>query len=434
MTIDKPLGSEVPQDYDSWNSLNANLPYGLYLYYLDNQRFSDDNTSVIGNCSAIQSVQYTPFLEPGDLILNRIPYDVDRFGSTSKLRPGMLTKPEVFRIVGNTQPIRPIGKFKTYDTEGLTIGGERNWRNESRLYNYPYAFALLTDHLNPPMTIKYHLCERYLEQTVKVRTTISDRCSYGIFVDGYKGDNNGTMEAMVSTDALELPCSSSAYSQWFATSKNQTQFGIKQSLQQSFLQQSQANASANLGMTMGLLNGAMGGIGALLGGNLMGVAQSGVGMLGTSLNANLTKQQANQTGALQRQGIIGSAMAQQRDLMSTPNTLISMGSDIMYGLKKGAKKVQLYRYGLTEEYAERLGDYFALYGYKINKLQNLTKCINSRYYYNYIKTIGANIVSKKVPKSHLDEFKEIFNRGVTIWHFSNKNVTIGDYSKDNFEV
>lgn len=431
---DEKIANETPQDYDTWSCFNYGIPYGLYLYYLDDSRFSTDNTSILGNSSAIQSIQYTPFLDPADLILDRIPYDVDRFGSISKLRPGMTVKPDVFRIVSIKDDIKVLGQFDTYKIEGQTIGGKRNWRNESKLYQYPYQFMLLTDHLNPPMTIKPHLCPRLFKQTIKVRNTISDRCSYGLYIDGYKGDTNGSMEALVSTDAHELPCSSSAYSQWFATSKNQTQFSANQGIKESFLQQAQVNQSANLQSNMAMINGVVGGIGSLLSGNIGGAIGSVMGMATTGMQTNLAKTQASQSGALHRQGITGALLAQQRDLQSTPNTLISMGSDIIYGLKKGAKKVSLYRYGLTEEFFQRLGDYFAMYGYKQNKIMPLGSIINTRYYYNYIKTVGANIMGSDVPKSHLDEFKEIFNNGVTIWHFSNADVYVSDYSKDNYEV
>lgn len=426
------MGVETPKEFDNWNSFNYGLPYGLYLYYLDDSRFSLDNTSIIGNCSGIQSVQYTPFLEPSSLILDRIPYDTKRFGEISKLRPSIINTPDVFRIVAIDEKIRSLGKFTTYKVEGLTIGGKKNWKNESRLYNYPYQFALLTDHINPPMTVKYHLCPRLYEQIVKVRTTVSDRCSYGIFVKGYKGDELGSMEANISTSAHELPCSSSAYSQWFASSKNQTQFNANQALQESFLQQSQINQNANLSSTMGILQGGMGIIGGLLSANIGSTLTSATGLLGNQLQNNLMKSQANAKGNLDRQGIQGSLMAQQKDLLSTPNTLITMGSDVIYGLNKGNKRLELIRYGITEEYAKKLGDYFAMYGYKQNKVMRPN--IRSRYYYNYIKTVGVNISSEWIPRNHLEKLKEIFDNGVTIWHMDRKNVIVGDYSNDNYEV
>ena len=132
------------------------------------------------------------------------------------------------------------------------------------------------------------------------------------------------------------------------------------------------------------------------------------------------------------QNSINMAMAQANDMKSTPNTMISMGSDVYYGLDKGNKKVNLYRFGLTDEYYQKLGDYFAMFGYKQNKVMTINR--RNRHYYNYIKTIGVNIKSSGVPRNHLEEIKSIYNNGVTIWHVDRNGVEVGDYSMDNYEV
>lgn len=431
------IPDEEPLDMDYWNSAQYGLPYPLYLYYLDDSRFTDENISVLGNCSGIQSIQYTPFIEPFDLKLYRIPYDVARFGNPETIRPDLAFTPDVFRIRNQQNIIKQIGTFQLYDIQGLTIGGERNWKNESRLYNYPYSFAMLTDYLNPPIQVKYHLCRRVDTQKVMIKQTLSDRCSYGLYIDDYKNDVQGKMESMVSGDAHELPCTSSAYSQWFASSRNQTRFGVQQSLKESFLQQTQATQTSQMGMLNSAVGGLMNTLGGFAMGGVMGGLMSGTGnMVNTGMSVmqgKLMQNQVAQTGALQRQGIIGSNLALQKDLQSTPNTLISMGSDVIYGIVNGEKRVDLIRFMLTEEYAKRIGDYFAMYGYKQNKLMNIRDIINTRYYYNYIKTLSVNINSAKMPKQHLEEFKSIFNNGTTIWHYYNDNVMVGDYSKDNYE-
>lgn len=81
---------------------------------------------------------------------------------------------------------------------------------------------------------------------------------------------------------------------------------------------------------------------------------------------------------------------------------------------------------------KKIGDYFAMFGYKQNKLMDIN--VNSRHYYNYVKTIGINIKSNKIPSNYLNTLKNIFDNGVTIWHIDNENVNIGDYSMDNKEV
>ena len=39
-----------------------------------------------------------------------------------------------------------------------------------------------------------------------------------------------------------------------------------------------------------------------------------------------------------------------------------------------------------------------------------------------------------IPRSHLEQLKEIFDNGVTVWHIDRNGVTVDDYSMDNYEV
>lgn len=80
---------------------------------------------------------------------------------------------------------------------------------------------------------------------------------------------------------------------------------------------------------------------------------------------------------------------------------------------------------IKEEYAKIIDNYFTMYGYKVNtlKVPNLT----GRRNWNFIKTIGANIEGD-VPESAIQEIKNMFNNGVTIWH---NPATYLDYSQSN---
>ena len=68
-----------------------------------------------------------------------------------------------------------------------------------------------------------------------------------------------------------------------------------------------------------------------------------------------------------------------------------------------------------------------MFGYKVNKME--IPNLKSRRYYNYIKTVDANIVGD-VPNTHLNTLKGIFDKGITIWHTDD----IGNYSVNNEEV
>ena len=66
----------------------------------------------------------------------------------------------------------------------------------------------------------------------------------------------------------------------------------------------------------------------------------------------------------------------------------------------------------------------------------MTPNLRDRYYYNFIRTIGANVISKgrTIPKAHLNKLKNIFDNGVTIWHMDRVGVQMFDYTYDNIEV
>lgn len=87
------------------------------------------------------------------------------------------------------------------------------------------------------------------------------------------------------------------------------------------------------------------------------------------------------------------------------------------------------RYSIKRQFAERIDMYFDMYGYQTNKvkLPNITGRPN----WNYVKTMGLNILQKStsnVPQEDLQEFKAIFNNGVTLWH---NPATFLDYSQNN---
>ena len=87
------------------------------------------------------------------------------------------------------------------------------------------------------------------------------------------------------------------------------------------------------------------------------------------------------------------------------------GGDINYSL--GNCNYLLYTMFIKPEYASIIDDYFDKYGYKVNELK--TPNINSRRYWNYIKTIECNFTGN-IPEEDIAKIKELFNRGITFWH------------------
>lgn len=77
------------------------------------------------------------------------------------------------------------------------------------------------------------------------------------------------------------------------------------------------------------------------------------------------------------------------------------------------------------EFAAQIDGYFSMFGYKVNtnKIPNFTGRLN----WNYVKTIGFNCEGD-VPQGDLQEYKNIFDNGVTLWHNPS---TFMDYSQNN---
>lgn len=97
--------------------------------------------------------------------------------------------------------------------------------------------------------------------------------------------------------------------------------------------------------------------------------------------------------------------------------------DVMSASNKN--NFRFYRMSIKREYAELIDNYFSMYGYKVStlKIPNIT----GRQNWNYVQTIGANIIAD-IPQEDLEEIKNIFNKGVTLWHNPS---TFLDYNQSN---
>lgn len=82
-------------------------------------------------------------------------------------------------------------------------------------------------------------------------------------------------------------------------------------------------------------------------------------------------------------------------------------------------------YSIKQQFAKRIDNFFSMYGYLTNELK--IPNLNNRPNWNYIKTIGINIIGY-IPQEDLQEIKLMFDNGVTLWHNTN---TFLDYSQNN---
>lgn len=82
----------------------------------------------------------------------------------------------------------------------------------------------------------------------------------------------------------------------------------------------------------------------------------------------------------------------------------------------------------------QIEDFLDRYGYSINELLPLNYFILSRKYWNFIKTKNSQIKTKS-PNNDNIIFNDIFNSGVTVWHYNltDKFSIVGNYGKNNYQ-
>lgn len=414
---------------DTWESKINGLPYGLYLYLVDTDKIG---SSVIGaSGDNVFSCFYAPYVRTEDLQYSRIPYDTERFGKISEVRPGLNYEPMVNRI----NAIKNGSRFfnvrpEVYDAP-VSLGGQRRWQTESKLHTYPYTYLTLYDGVNEPFNIKPQYCQGS-KMDIGVKMCLDDKLTTSLFIQNYKGDTHGRFEGLVIGANLELPTTSSNYANFISRTRS-TMLQNSKNIQENFIvNNAVAENNYETSKDTALLSGGVSGLGNILSGNLGGLLGTGANLLGSAISANNTLANSRMINNMNKNMALKSMVATVADAKTVPNTLISKGSDIMYGLRNMGNALKLFKFRQRDEYMEVIGDFFAMYGYAQNRLMEVNT--RSRQYYNYIKTKEVNILTSSIPNIYLDKLKAIYNNGVTIWHVDNPDVMPLNYSKDNTEV
>ena len=419
---------------DQESSILENIPVGLYYYCIPMNKVS--SATYLGFVDTIQSLTYNPFIEVDDMsTITECSFDVDRYGTP---KGGI---PKCYRM----QFIDTIDK-ELYQLASFPSSDPGMPTFEPKLFCYPFRYFMITDYMNNPLIIKPELCENHVLKLRVKATNVAMESKYNLYVDGYKGDYYGNLNGMINNSPLMLPVVSSAYSQFLATSSASFHQGNINAMMENDLSLKQGLATNNLAYRQATANNMMSGVasgisaiaslGNLFTGNIggaiggfangaMGAVQAGINQHFNSLSNNLANSQLKEQNALSEFEISSMANAKVTDLMSTPNSIKTAGNDTLFNLVNSNRKVDIIEYGLDFRYKQRIYDYFVKYGYKVNRWEQIN--INSRRYFNFIKTNICNIVGQNVPHEYLEEIKAIFDRGVTIWHVDN-GADVGNYS------
>lgn len=275
--------------------------------------------------------------------------------------------------------------------------------SESKLLMHPYTVTVLTDLKGNHQELKNEYIKgQDLRITTKGSIGVSNKVAY--HVSDYLIDssviNSGEVSlenAIINNSPNDVPIITDLLAAYLQGSRNQLE--------------NQKN-SIVYNSIMGTLSSAMGGIGQAMARNPVGAVGAVGGMMNSSMSAYFQIQGLN---------------AKQQDLSAMPPQLSKMGGNTAFDYGNGIKGLYIVKKQITVEYQKKLGDFFKMFGYKVNELK--VPNLKTRAHYNFIQTSAAN-VKGNVPHDDLVKIKDMFNRGITLWHGD----WVGDYSLPNGEV
>jgi hypothetical protein len=274
---------------------------------------------------------------------------------------------------------------------------------ESKLLMYPYTVLILDDFKGNRAT--YHnenIIGTRLLMNIKGSLGTSNKVSYGFSDYNYK--YNGTLEneiadeyALINNSPNDIPIITDLLSAYLQGNKNQI------SVQQD----------------SNTFNGLMSGMGSLVGlgtsmmtANVPGMLSSGVEMI-----------QGQGNMMLQSKAI----MAKQKDINNVPPNIQKQGSNTSYEMGNDYSGVFVIKKQIKPEYRKKLEHFFKMFGYKTNEVK--VPNFHTRRSWNFVKTNGCYIRGN-FANEDLQELKNIFDKGITLWHHED----MGNYDLDNSEV
>lgn len=268
----------------------------------------------------------------------------------------------------------------------VTIDGYTPRNN--KLLCYPYCYARMTNNGGADFVYRW---EDFTSRQAKFRVDVSivQGMSIKAFPQNYLNGGGGTNEYEYGLTGQKFPTCS-----W------STDFYL------SWVNQQGVNLGVQTGVQVGnaIIAGA---VGSAVTGNIGGMA---AGLMGAGLNTL---------------SAVSNAMQQIREASLVPDQArgnINSG-DVNFSIGKSG--FTLYKMNIKAEFARQIDDYFSTFGYKVNrvKIPNVTGRTN----WNYVKTINCYIQAD-IPQDDLQEIKNMFDRGLTIWHNPS---TFLDYSQTN---
>lgn len=276
-----------------------------------------------------------------------------------------------------------------------------------KLLTYPYLYI----GFNPPNgTQKIYRYENFNNGTpaFDLISEINPNPSVYFIPKNYRGQSDGLSDMVSLNGYPTVSYKTDVFNTWLA--QNGEIINLQMQQEQFNYEIDMNKKAVEIGANVGSIAGSIATGGMVGVGNVTGAINTGMDMYSASKNHEF---------------YIKNQMAQiEKQKMLPDNASLSSSNATLLGYNKIDKNI-FTRYSIKYQFAERIDKYFDMFGYLTNKVK--LPNINNRPNWNYVKTIGCNIVAN-IPQTDLQTIKDIFDNGVTLWHNPS---TFLDYSQNN---
>lgn len=262
-----------------------------------------------------------------------------------------------------------------------------------KLYSYPWCYVMADNNEGQTAIYRFELSDRSDKSIdFHIMGCINTLPQTIMFPSNYKGNLLNYTDGMVNSSFPICAWSSDTFRAWIA--QNKSTLGL----------------SAMSG-AMNILSGYTSGVASIASAPFTG----GLSLMNLS-GAN----QQMASGIQDTLGLIAEISDKSRQPATAHGKVLSENINAAFNITG----ISFYTMTCKREFAELADSFFETYGYPINKITE--PLLNSRSSWNYVKTQNCGF-SGAIEMSQLSALRNIFNKGVTLWHTDD----IGNYSLSN---
>jgi len=235
--------------------------------------------------------------------------------------------------------------------------------------SYPYSKLEIVDRITGRY-IELDLSKFYnpLSPQFKILYNITDNVEYKIIPLDYNGISYSIENALVISPSSDLPVFSNSYSKYLKDNK-----------------------------VSNMLNGAMS-------------VGSAIGSIATLNVAGAVNSFANIASVINADAVARKQPNQVSNIKGDAFEYANYTSSIFFRVKQ-----------MDNDHMKIARNFWNAYGYPVRRIDAFS---NTSKRYNFVKTVGANIIADTIPSEYLKELEKIYDNGVTIWNSDYMNYDI----------